>query len=34
MSRARFVLSELGTGLRRSASMAVAVVIVTFVSLT
>lgn len=34
MSRARFVLSELATGLRRSASMAAAVVIVTFVSLT
>lgn len=34
MSRVRFVLGELGTGLRRNVSMTVAVVIVTFVSLT
>lgn len=34
MSRLRFVLGELGTGLRRNVSMTVAVVIVTFVSLT
>lgn len=34
MSRARFVLSEIGSGLRRNVSMSVAVVLVTFVSLT
>lgn len=34
MSRARFVLSEIGSGLRRNISMSVAVVLVTFVSLT
>ena len=34
MSRARFVLAELGSGLRRNVSMTVAVIIVTFVSLT
>ena len=34
MSRARFVLAELGTGLRRNVPMTVAVIIVTFVSLT
>lgn len=34
MSRARFVVSEIGIGLRRNASMAIAVILVTFVSLT
>jgi cell division transport system permease protein len=34
MSRARFVLAEIGSGLRRNVSMTVAVVLVTFVSLT
>jgi cell division transport system permease protein len=34
MSRARFVFSEIGSGLRRNVSMSVAVVLVTFVSLT
>ncbi len=34
MSRVRFVLGELRTGLRRNVSMTVAVIIVTFVSLT
>lgn len=34
MSRVRFVLAELATGLRRNVSMTVAVIIVTFVSLT
>lgn len=34
MSRFRFVLGEIGQGLRRNMSMAVSVVLVTFVSLT
>lgn len=34
MSRARFVVAEIGSGLRRNASMAIAVILVTFVSLT
>ncbi|GMA32007.1 permease-like cell division protein FtsX [Litorihabitans aurantiacus] len=34
MSRFRFVLGEIGQGLRRNLSMAVSVVLVTFVSLT
>ncbi|PWD50223.1 cell division protein FtsX [Serinibacter arcticus] len=34
MSRLRFVLGEIGQGLRRNLSMAVSVVLVTFVSLT
>ncbi len=34
MSRARFVFAEIGSGLRRNLSMTVAVVLVTFVSLT
>lgn len=34
MTRLRFVLGELGQGLRRNLSMAVSVVLVTFVSLT
>jgi len=34
MSRARFVFAEIGSGLRRNLSMTVAVILVTFVSLT
>lgn len=34
MSRFSFVLSELGRGLRRNATMAISIVLVTFVSLT
>jgi cell division transport system permease protein len=34
MSRARFVLAEIGGGLRRNLSMTIAVILVTFVSLT
>ncbi len=34
MSRARFVMAEIGSGLRRNVSMTISVILVTFVSLT